>query len=107
MRTPLVAAALLALALAPPSLRGEDRFARSWQELTPEEQRRAWETYQRYRQLPAPQQRSLERRYREFHALPPQEQERLRQNYERYRELEPGERREYGEKYRRWKRKRQ
>ena len=61
---------------------------RAWDQLSPEEQRRAWDNFQRYQQ---------------FQTLPPQEQQRLRQNYEAYRGLDPGARREFTEKYRRWK----
>ena len=61
---------------------------RAWDQLSPEEQLRAWDNFQRYQQ---------------FQTLPPQEQQRLRQNYEAYRGLDPGARREFTEKYRRWK----
>ena len=76
---------------------------RAWDQLSPEEQRRAWDNYQRYQQLPEQRQRMIERRYQQFQTLPPQEQQRLRQNYEAYRGLDPGARREFTEKYRRWK----
>src|SRR5205814_1037069 len=76
---------------------------RDWQDLSPDDRRRAWENYQRYRQLPEERQRMLDHRYQQFQALPPQEQQRLRQNYQQYRGLDPGQRREFAEKYRRWK----
>src|SRR5438045_8999368 len=97
------AIALVLLALAAPAVRSQERHGRPWQELTPEEQRRAWENYQRYQQMPEQRQRMIERRYRQFQSLPPQEQQRLRQNYEAYRGFDPGRRREFVEKYRRWK----
>jgi Spy/CpxP family protein refolding chaperone len=76
---------------------------RPWQQLSPEERQRAWDNYQRYRELPEQRQRMLERRYRQFQAMPPQEQQRLRQNYDAYRGFDPGQRREFVEKYHRWK----
>jgi hypothetical protein len=79
------------------------QFGRPWNQLTPDEQRRARENYERYQRLPEGRQRSMDRRYQRFQAMPREEQQRLRQNYERYRELDPGKRREFTEKYRRWK----
>jgi len=79
---------LLAAALGGAAARAQQPAGRPWQELSPEEQRRAWENYQRYQR---------------FRALPPQERERLRQNYETYRGFDPGQRQEFGQKYRRWK----
>jgi hypothetical protein len=76
---------------------------RPWDQLSPEEQQRAWQNYERYRRLPPGRQRFMERRYQQFRAMPPDEQQRLRQNYDRYRELPPGQRREFVEKYRKWK----
>ena len=76
---------------------------RPWQQLTPEEQHRAWENYQRYEALPEQRQRMIERRFQQFQTLPREEQQRLRQNYEAYRGLDPTQRREFTEKYRRWK----
>jgi hypothetical protein len=76
---------------------------RPWNQLTPDEQRRAWENYQRYRALPEERREFMQRRWEQFRELPPDERNRVRENYQRYRELPPGERREFGEKYRRWK----
>jgi len=76
---------------------------RAWDQPRPGVQRRAWDNFQRYQQLPEQRQRMIERRYQQFQTLPPQEQQRLRQNYEAYRGLDPGARREFTEKYRRWK----
>ena len=70
---------------------------RGWDQLSPEEQRRAWDNYQRYQQLPQQRQRMIERRYQQFQTMPPQEQQRLRQNYETYRGLDPGARHEFTE----------
>src|SRR5206468_3921044 len=77
--------------------------ARPWQQLSPEEQRRAWENYQRYQALPEQRQRMIDRRFQQFQTLPPEQQQRLRQNYEVYRGQDPNQRREFTEKYRRWK----
>ena len=81
----------------------QDRHGRPWQSLTPEEQWRAWENYQRYQQLPEERQKMLERRYQQFRAMPPQERQRLRRNYDTYRGFDPGQRREFIDKYHRWK----
>ena len=96
---------LLALVLAAATA-GAQPYGRPWHELSPDEQQRAWENYQRYQRLPEQRRRSMEERYRQFRAMPPEQQQRLRQNYDRYRELPPGERHEFVEKYRRWKGKR-
>jgi hypothetical protein len=76
---------------------------RSWQSLSPEEQQRAWENYQRYRDMPDGRQRMIDRRYQQFREMPPEQRQRLRQNYEAYRGQAPEQRREFTEKYRRWK----
>ena len=81
----------------------QDRHGRPWQSLTPEEQWRAWENYQRYQQLPEQRQKNLERRYQQFRDMPPQERQRLRQNYDTYRGLPPRQRQEFIDKYHRWK----
>jgi hypothetical protein len=82
---------------------GQQAGSRPWQQLTPEEQQRAWENYQRYQHMDAERQRMMEQRYRQFQAMPPQEQQRLRQNYETYRGLNSGQRNEFSQKYQRWK----
>ena len=76
---------------------------RPWQQLSPEEQRRAWENYQRYQALPEQRQRMIDKRFQQFQTFSPEEQQRLRQNYETYRGLDPAQRHEFTEKYRRWK----
>ena len=81
----------------------QERHGRPWQSLTPEEQWRAWENYQRYQQLPEQRQKNLERRYQQFRDMPPQERQRLRQNYDTYRGLPPRQRQEFIDKYHRWK----
>ena len=84
----VAAIAVLVLALGARGARAQEWNGRPWQSLTPEEQRRAWENYQRYQQ---------------FSAMPPQERQRLRQNYDTYRGFDPGQRREFIDKYHRWK----
>ena len=94
----------LALAVAVPAR--AQRYARDWRELSPDEQRRAWENYQRYQQLPQRRRDQYEQRFRRFQTLPPQEQQRLRQNYDAYRGQDPAARELFNQKYRRWKKER-
>src|SRR5262249_175529 len=68
--------------------------------LSPEEQQRAWENYQRYRDMPNGRQKMIDRRYQQFQQMPPEQQQRLRQNYEAYRGQRPDQRRQFTEKYR-------
>ena len=75
----------------------------TWDSLTPDQQRRALQNYERYRQLPEQKRHVIDERYRKFQAMPPGEQQRLRQNYEAYRGQDPRARKEFNEKYRRWK----
>lgn len=102
-RTLRLGGVLLGLALCGAAAEVSAQRPRPWQQLSPEEQQRAWDNYQRYRQLPEGRQRFMERRYEKFRAMPPEEQQRLRQNYQRYRQLDPAQRRHFVEKYRRWK----
>lgn len=76
---------------------------RPWESLSPEEQQRAWDNYQRYHNMPDGRQRMIDRRYQQFQQMPPEERERLRQNYQTYRGQQPDQRRQFTEKYRRWK----
>jgi len=55
-----LAIVLLALTLAAPA--AAQWNGRRWQELSPEEQERAWENYQRYQQLPDQRRDMIERR---------------------------------------------
>ncbi len=93
---------LLVLAVVPPRVAAQ-RFARDWGQLSPEEQRRAWENYQRYRDMAPSRRDTYEQRYQRFQKLPPQEQRRLRQNYDAYRGQNPAAREQFNRKYRRWK----
>jgi hypothetical protein len=101
MTAPTGAAVLAVLLAASPV--AAQWYARDWQQLSPEEQRRAWENYRRYQQLPEQRRQQYENRYQRFQTLPPQEQDRLRQNYESYRRQDPASREQFNEKYRRWK----
>ncbi len=76
---------------------------RGWEQLSPGEQRRAWENYQRYRALPQQRQQFIEKRFRRFRGMPRQERQRLQQNYETYQRQNPKQRKEFNRKYRRWK----
>lgn len=97
------ALALLLLALVAGSAGAQEAPNRPWNQLSPQEQQRAWENYQRFQHLPGSRQQMIERRYQQFQTMPPQQQERLRQNYEVYRGLDPGAKHEFTQKYRRWK----
>ena len=77
--------------------------SRGWFDLSPEEQQRAWDNYQRYQRMPDHQRGRIEQRYQAFQALPPQERDRVRQNYDNLKNLDEDQRRQFGEKYRRWK----
>ena len=101
MMSPLGGALLAILFAAAPA--SAQWGGRAWQQLSPEEQRRAWQNYQRYQQLPEERQKMLERRYQQFRAMPPQERQRLRQNWDTYRDLPPRQRQEFIDKYHRWK----
>ena len=80
-------AAIALVALAASVASAQSWGGRPWNDLSPEEQERAWQNYRRYRKLP-------------------QEQQRLRDTYQRYRGLPREQRREFTEKYRRWREKR-
>jgi len=71
--------------------------------LSPDEQRRAWENYRRYQQLPENKQRSLEERYSGSRRCRPRTATASARTTETYRGFDPGQRQEFGQKYRRWK----
>jgi len=103
------AAALLAMLHGPavPSAdarpRGDDRLARNWQELSPDERQRALENLQRYNNLPESSRQRMDRSYENWQKLDPNERERVQRNYERYRQMTPDQRRDFESKYKRWK----
>ena len=98
---PALLALVGALLLASPA--GAQRYARDWSDLSPDEQRRAWDNYQRYQQLPQNRRDQYDQRFQRYQAMPPQEQQRLRQNYDQYRGQDPAARELFNQKYRRWK----
>jgi hypothetical protein len=102
-RLAAIVLAALTLALTPGVTRAEEPSGGTWDSLTPDQQRRALQNYQRYQQLPEQKRHVIDERYRRFRAMPPGEQQRLRQNYETYRGQDPRTRQEFNEKYRRWK----
>jgi hypothetical protein len=102
-RRSLPAILMLAACGAAPAAWAHDTGPRGWYDLSPDEQQRAWQNYQRYQQLPNRKRQAIEERYRQYQSLPPQERQQLRQNYDAYRGLDAGKKREFGEKYRRWK----
>ena len=57
-----LAGLLVAGAAAQPAPRG-------WDQLSPEEQRRAWENYQHYQRLPEQRKRSLEEGWQRYQAM--------------------------------------
>ena len=54
--------AIALVVLAASVARAQSWGGRPWNDLSPEEQERAWQNYRRYRQLPQEQQKGLERR---------------------------------------------
>jgi hypothetical protein len=98
-----LAAMVVGLVLGATVVRAQEPHGATWDSLTPDQQRRALQNYERYRQLPEQKRHVIDERYRKFQAMPPGEQQRLRQNYEAYRGQDPRARKEFNEKYRRWK----
>ena len=97
-----LAAIAMGVALSVTAVSAQEQ-GRAWDSLTPDQQRRALQNYERYRQLPDQKRHVIDERYRKFQAMPPAEQQRLRQNYEAYRGQDPHTRQQFNEKYRRWK----
>ena len=98
-----LAAIAMGVALSATAVNAQAPHGGSWDSLTPDQQRRALQNYERYRQLPEQKRHVIDERYRKFQAMPPAEQQRLRQNYEAYRGQDPHTRQQFNEKYRRWK----
>jgi len=97
----LLAPALPAAAARP--LRGGERLARNWQELSPDERQRALENLQRYNNLPESSRQRMDRSYENWQKLDPSERDRVQKNYEKYRQMTPDQRRDFESKYKRWK----
>jgi hypothetical protein len=81
----------------------QETEAPAWESLSPEEQARAREHYERYRALPESDRRRVEEGYQRWLALPPEQRERVRRNYEIYRDLGPDEQQSFDRSYRDWK----
>ena len=71
MRMRVLRAAVVAVALGLATTAGAQWSGRSWQSLSPEERQRAWENYQRYRDMPGGRQQMIDRRYQQFQQMPP------------------------------------
>jgi hypothetical protein len=91
----LVIAMMLLMATAVPS--GAQRYVRDWNQLSPQEQQRAWDNYRRYQQMPQQRRDTIDNRFQRF------QQQRLRQNYDMYHNQNPAQRQQFNEQYRRWR----
>jgi hypothetical protein len=97
----------LILLLGPPVVAAEVwRFAKDWQQYSPEERYEALRNYERHREKPKKNQREVERQYQRWQKMPKGERERIRRNYERYKNMPPEERSRLQEKERGSKRER-
>lgn len=102
-----IGAAILACA-APPGAAAGLREARvvpiqSWDQLTPEQQNRAMQNFQRYQRMPEGSRERIQRGYQQFQGLPPGEQEKVRRNFDIYRNMTPDQRQDFSQRYQRWK----
>ena len=104
-----VATALLALLLAagspaPSAAEGAIRRAQGWEELNPEQRRRALENYERYQKLPKDEQREIDQSWKRWRGMDSQAKSRVRQNYASYRQLDKQQRKDFGDRYQQWPR---
>lgn len=83
--------------------RRDDRIARNWQELSPDERQRALENLQRYKSLPESSRQRMDRSYESWQGLDQGERDRVQRNYEKYRRMTPDQRRDFENKYKHWK----
>jgi len=83
--------------------RPEIRRVQSWQQLTPDQKKRALENFQRYQRLPEASRQRLQQRYDRFQKMPPSEQEQVRKSYDVYRQMTPTQRQDFTNRYERWK----
>jgi hypothetical protein len=89
---PLLAAALLSVALQSPAPPPEAvrppsplvQFAKSWDDLNPTERERALRNYQNYMALPQEKRHDIDRRYEKWKSLPPSDQDRYRRKHDQY-----------------------
>jgi Protein of unknown function (DUF3106) len=96
-------AVLLLVRSAPANEGGGIRRVQTWEQLSPDQRKRAVENFQRYQRLPKASQQRLEERYDRFRELQPAERERVRRNYEVYRQMTPSQKQDLNDRYRRWK----
>jgi hypothetical protein len=75
-----------------------------WEELDPEQRRRALENYQRYQKLPKDRQREIDQSWQRWRGMDSREKKRVRRNYESYRQLDREQRKDFGERYQQWRR---
>jgi len=83
--------------------RRDDRVARNWQELNPDERQRALENLQRYKSLPESSRQRMDRSYENWQKLDQNERDRVQRNYQKYQQMTPDQRRNFESKYKRWK----
>lgn len=79
------------------------RPVQAWQDLSPNDRRRALDNLQRYQRLPESSRQRMDRSYESWRQLDPGERARVQQNYEKYRQMTPDQRRDFENKYKRWK----
>jgi hypothetical protein len=75
----------------------------AWQSLSPEQQVRAREHYQRFQALPAPDRERVHQAYRRWQDLPVEQRQQLRRSYESYQQLDPAEQQRFNREYQTWK----
>ena len=102
-RRGLCAACAAAFLLAVQAEAGPIRPIQSWEQLDPEQRRRAIENYQRYQKLPKDQQREIDRSWKRWRGMDKQEKNRVRENYESYRRLDKQQRKDFGRRYQQWR----
>jgi hypothetical protein len=61
------------------------RMAQRWEELSPEQQERAYRNYKQYRELPPEKKRDINRRYEKWKNLPTADKDKYRKKYDDYR----------------------
>lgn len=81
-----------------------DRLAQNWQQMDPDQRRRARENLQRYQRLPESSRKRMDRSYESWRQLDPSERERVQRNYQKYRQMTPDQRRDFENRYKQWKR---
>lgn len=107
LRRRLLVVPVAALLLVGPTAdaTGQPAFRRvqTWQQLTPDQKKRAIENFQQYQRLPQSSRQRLEKRYDRFQGLPPGEQDKVRKSYDVYKKMTPNQRQDLTDRYQRWK----